>query len=74
MKNDESKANAKLTDEPLYLTVARAANRYSIGKTKVRDLLLLPDAPTVYKLGGTVMIPLKEFDNFVFSLMEVRKL
>lgn len=54
----------------LYITVALACERYSIGRTTLYSLFKLPDCPTIRKLGGRTLIPVKEFDEFILRQMK----
>ncbi|MCR4564124.1 MAG: helix-turn-helix domain-containing protein [Clostridiales bacterium] len=56
--------------DKLYITVAMACERYSIGRTTLYELFKLPDCPTIRKLGGKTLIPVKEFDEFILRQMK----
>ena len=51
--------------EPLYMSVAQAAERYGIGKTMMYEIVNLPEAPPVLKVGARVTLPILAYDRFM---------
>ena len=60
--------------DKLYMSPTEAAQRYSLSKTMIYELLGQDDAPVTLKVGHRRLIPIKEMDAFMasFAAKEVR--
>jgi excisionase family DNA binding protein len=56
-------------EEPLLLTVVQAAQRISIGRSKLHELITDGQVQSV-KIGGSRRIPVESLDRFISRLLE----
>lgn len=56
--------------DKLYMSPTEAAQRYSLSKTTIYELLGQDDAPVTLKVGHRRLIPIKNMDEFMKTFVE----
>ena len=60
--------------DKLYMSPTEAAQRYSLSKTTIYELLGLDDAPVTLKVGHRRLIPIKNMDDFMKTFAEEQRI
>ncbi|MBR4858824.1 MAG: helix-turn-helix domain-containing protein [Clostridia bacterium] len=50
---------------PIYMSIKDAAERYSISRSKVYELINSPESPATVKIDGRRLIPIVEYDEYI---------
>lgn len=50
---------------PIYMSIKDAAERYSISRSKVYELINAPESPATVKIDGRRLIPIAEYDEYI---------
>ena len=51
--------------EPIYMSIQQACERYNLGRTSIKEIMCLGDAPKTIKVGSRRLLPIKEYDAFM---------
>lgn len=53
------------TIEPVYMSVTQAAERYSLGRDAIYEIIHIKDSPETLKVGSRRLLPIKDYDRFM---------
>lgn len=59
--------------EPIYMSVAQAAERYSLKRDAIYEIMHIADAPETLKVGKRRLLPIKDFDVFMKEYFQESK-